>query len=78
MTAFVGGLLILWGILMNFAILFRKMAEYKDDSRIGASGFIEFEPLSKFLFNRIPLRVAKSIIALIGISFVVLGVIVII
>lgn len=77
MAAFVGGLFILWGILILYSALFRKRVDYKDDDRIGASGFIEFELLSKFLFNRIPLCVAKSIIALIGISFMALGTIII-
>ena len=74
MTVFIGGLLFLWGGLIIYSALFKmKKTDYKDDSRIGASGLIELEFLSKLL-NKLPLGVVRGIIISVGLSFATLGV----
>ncbi|WLV24207.1 hypothetical protein QR721_11255 [Aciduricibacillus chroicocephali] len=77
LKAFLGIALILWGIFILFSVLFKmKNPDYKDDGTIGTSGFIELELVSK-TFNRLPAGLAKGIVIVTGISFVVLGIVMI-
>lgn len=70
---FFGIVLMLWGIIIVYSALFKmKTTDYKDDSRVGASGFIELEIISKS-FNKIPAGLAKGIVTVIGFAFVVGG-----
>ncbi|WP_289140717.1 hypothetical protein [uncultured Brevibacillus sp.] len=73
MTVFIGILLILWGIFIVYASLFRmKKKDLKDQGAIGASGFFELE-LLLVLTSKLPAGVVKGFILLIGVSFIALG-----
>ncbi|WP_390216128.1 hypothetical protein [Halobacillus campisalis] len=74
MNIVLGVLLTLWGSLILYSSLFRKNRSdnYKDNSKIGASGYIEWEFLFK-LFNKLPYGMAKSLVVMIGASFIAAG-----
>ncbi|TGB03428.1 hypothetical protein [Halobacillus salinus] len=74
MDIFIGGILILWGIVLLFSSIFnmKRKEDVKDDGKLGSSGFIEWESLLK-LFNKLPYPLAKILVVMIGTSFVALG-----
>ena len=73
MAIVIGLMLILWGTFILFSSLFRmKRKDYKD---LGISGFIEWDLLFKLL-GKFPPIVYKSFVLLIGIAFIVLGIVI--
>ncbi|UOQ45491.1 hypothetical protein MUN89_05970 [Halobacillus salinarum] len=78
MELLIGGLFIVWGAMIVYAALFRlkKKDDYKDDIPFGARGDMEWELLCK-VFNSFPYGLIKSVVILMGISFIIIGVTVI-
>jgi len=75
MLTFIAGLTILWGVFIFYSSLFKmKKNDYKSQSPIGVSGYIEFEFLIKLL-NRFSWRITKALTVLIGCSFITFGII---
>ena len=73
MLTFIAGLAILWGIVIFYSSLCKmKKNDYKSESPIGVSGYIEFEFLIKLL-NKFPWRITKALTILIGCSFITFG-----
>lgn len=71
---FIGGFFLLWGVLVVYSSLFRmKEEDFKSKSRIGASGYIELELLVRWLSCRLPLKIVKSSVLLIGVSLIGAG-----
>ncbi|MFP7486245.1 hypothetical protein SFC65_18965 [Priestia filamentosa] len=67
------GLLILWGAFISYSAIFRmKKKDFSDDSRLGSSGYLEWEILSK-LSNKLPHNIIKGTIIMMGATFMVLG-----
>lgn len=76
LAIFIGGLLILWGILVLYSSLFKmKQEDYVNKGAIGVSGFIEFEFLFRLL-SRLPSGVIKGFTLLIGMAFVAFGIVI--
>lgn len=78
MKLILGGLLIIWGALVLYASLFKmnRTEDYKDKATVGANGYIEWDLLFKVV-NRLPIGLAKSFILILGVSFIVLGALII-
>ncbi|WP_394173306.1 hypothetical protein [Guptibacillus hwajinpoensis] len=74
MKLIIGGLLILWGLIILYFSLFKMKQEedYRDRSSVGISGFLEWELLMKVI-NKVPYGFAKSFVLIIGASFIVTG-----
>ncbi|MFE3892916.1 hypothetical protein ACFX4Y_25045 [Priestia sp. YIM B13446] len=73
MLTFIAGLSLVWGIIIFYSSLFKmKKNDYKSESPIGVSGYIELEVLIK-LWNRFPMRIAKTLTILTGCSFITFG-----
>ncbi|WP_206932078.1 hypothetical protein [Halobacillus kuroshimensis] len=49
-----------------------RRKDYVDDGRLGSSGYLEWESLMKLL-NKLPYRLAKSVVIIIGSGFILLG-----
>ncbi|MGM0842830.1 MAG: hypothetical protein ACQEWE_19005 [Bacillota bacterium] len=74
MNMVLGVILTLWGVLILYSSIFKmkRKKDYEDDTKFGSSGYIEWESLFKW-FNKMPFSLAKSLVLIIGTSFVILG-----
>ncbi|GAA0321230.1 hypothetical protein GCM10008967_09710 [Bacillus carboniphilus] len=76
MNIFLGVLLIVWGSMVLYSSLFNlKNKEYKDKGVLGVSGYIELEFLLKLL-NKLPLALVKAVIVIIGLTFIITGIVI--
>lgn len=74
MVLILGAVLILWGVFILYASIFKmkEQKDYVDDTRLGSSGYMEWESLMKLL-NKLPYPLAKSVVMTIGSGFILLG-----
>ncbi|WP_027953786.1 MULTISPECIES: hypothetical protein [Halobacillus] len=74
MDLILGAVLILWGVFILYASIFKMKGQmdYVDDTRLGSSGYLEWESVVKLL-NKLPYPLAKSVVMTIGSGFILLG-----